>query len=67
MERQNAGGEASKIELAGLCAKCRFARPIESARGSKFILCELSASDAAFPKYPRLPMIECRGYLPRPK
>jgi hypothetical protein len=67
MEPQNAGDEASEMERAGLCAKCRFARRIESARGSKFILCELSATDPAFPKYPRLPVIECAGYLPPPK
>jgi hypothetical protein len=57
---------SSEIERAGLCAHCRFARRIESARGSKFILCELSASDPAFPKYPPLPVIECAGYSPRP-
>jgi hypothetical protein len=67
MEPQNAGDEASEMERAGLCAKCRFARRIESSRGSKFILCELSASDSTFPKYPRLPVIECAGYLPPPK
>ncbi|HEV3481392.1 MAG TPA: hypothetical protein VGR97_03595 [Candidatus Acidoferrales bacterium] len=65
MEPQNADDEASETERAGLCAKCRFARRIESARGSKFILCELSASDPAFPKYPRLPVIECPGYVGR--
>jgi GrpB-like predicted nucleotidyltransferase (UPF0157 family) len=47
---------------AGLCADCAHARGIESARGSSFILCELSASDARFPKYPRLPVRACDGY-----
>jgi hypothetical protein len=65
MEPQNASDQASKMERIGLCATCRFARRIESARGSKFILCELSASDPAFPKYPRLPVIECSGYVGR--
>jgi len=47
---------------AGLCADCRFKRLIESDRGSVFYLCERSATDASFPKYPRLPVLQCRGY-----
>lgn len=50
---------------AGLCANCRFMRQIESDRGSIFYLCELSATDASFPKYPRLPVVQCRGYMPK--
>jgi len=49
----------------GLCADCQFARRIESARGSQFVLCELSRTDPAFPKYPRLPVIACGGYAPK--
>jgi len=47
---------------AGLCASCRYSRAIESARGSNFIMCERSATDAAFAKYPRLPVLQCAGY-----
>jgi glycosyltransferase involved in cell wall biosynthesis len=50
---------------AGLCADCEFARRVESARGSAFCLCERSASDPAFPKYPRLPVLHCLGHRPR--
>jgi hypothetical protein len=46
----------------GLCADCRFMRRIESDRGSTFYLCERSATDANFPKYPRLPILQCAGY-----
>jgi hypothetical protein len=46
----------------GLCADCRFMRLIESDRGSIFYLCELSVTDARFPKYPRLPMRHCSGF-----
>ena len=46
----------------GLCASCRYSRAIESARGATFILCERSATDAAFAKYPRLPVLQCAGY-----
>jgi hypothetical protein len=48
----------------GLCADCRFAQRIESERGSVFYLCERSRTDPAFPKYPRLPVLQCAGYLP---
>jgi hypothetical protein len=57
----------SKFAPEGLCAGCAFARKIESARGSQFVLCERSRTDAAFPKYPRLPVIACAGYAPRPE
>jgi len=30
--------------------------------GSQFSLCERSRSDPAYPRYPRLPVRECRGY-----
>jgi hypothetical protein len=30
-----------------------------------FYLCERSASDPAFPKYPSLPVIQCSGHTPR--
>jgi hypothetical protein len=48
----------------GLCLDCRSMRQMNSDRGSTFYLCARSATDAAFPKYPRLPMLQCRGYQP---
>jgi len=50
--------------IAGLCATCRHTRKVASARGSLFVLCERSAADASFPKYPRLPVLQCSGYEP---
>ena len=47
---------------AGLCATCVHVRRVTSDRGSVFYLCQLSKVDPKFPKYPRLPVIECRGY-----
>jgi hypothetical protein len=52
---------------AGLCAACRHARPVASARGSTFVRCDLGATDPRFPKYPRLPVVRCDGFAPRPK
>ena len=49
---------------AGLCASCVHARVITSARGSAFSLCQRSATDPEFPRYPALPMRTCRGYEP---
>jgi hypothetical protein len=46
----------------GLCANCVHGRRIESDRGARFLLCELSENDPAFPKYPALPVMECAGY-----
>jgi len=50
---------AAKI---GLCQKCRHAQVIRSDRGSVFYLCRLHFTDPQFPKYPRLPVIQCSGY-----
>jgi hypothetical protein len=54
--------EPSPHAVAGLCAACVHARQIASARGSTFWLCQRSAEDPRFPKYPRLPMLHCAGY-----
>ena len=32
---------------------------------SEFSLCERSKTDSSFPKYPRVPVRECRGHEPR--
>jgi hypothetical protein len=50
----------------GLCADCLHARLVESSKGSQFLLCQLSQSDPSFPKYPRLPILACAGYSPKP-
>jgi hypothetical protein len=47
--------------VRGLCASCKNAREVRSAT-SLFVMCELSKSDARFPKYPRLPVLQCPGY-----
>ena len=47
----------------GLCTACAHALRVPSSRGSEFWQCRLSAVDPAFPKYPRLPVRQCAGYL----
>jgi len=49
---------------AGLCGKCRHARIIRSDRGSTFYRCERALTDPSFSKYPRLPVLVCRGFDP---
>jgi hypothetical protein len=48
----------------GLCAACRHARVVQTARGSTFYLCRLAEEDARFARYPRLPVLHCAGYEP---
>lgn len=56
--------EKTLREDLGLCADCRFRRTITSDRGSHFYQCERSHTDPTFPKYPRLPVLQCKGYGP---
>jgi len=51
-------------QVAGLCARCANVKIVETPRGSRFYLCRLSATDPRFPKYPRLPVLTCTGFVP---
>jgi hypothetical protein len=53
-------------ERVGLCAKCLHMRMVQSSKGNTFYLCQLSQIDMRFNKYPRLPVLECEGYQPKP-
>ena len=55
--------QRADIDL-GLCATCRHARQVASARGSRFTLCRRAAADPSLPRYPRLPVRDCRGFQP---
>jgi len=48
-----------------LCDTCRYQRIVKNTRGSAFSMCERSKTDDRFPKYPRLPVVECAGYSAR--
>jgi hypothetical protein len=50
------------VRHRGLCGRCKFAEVVTNMRGSEFLLCGLSAGDAAFPKYPHLPVLHCTGF-----
>jgi hypothetical protein len=46
-----------------LCETCKNVREVRTAR-SRFLLCELSVTNAAYPKYPPQPVVRCDGYYP---
>jgi hypothetical protein len=44
-----------------LCESCRWMREVTTPR-SRFLLCELSKTDSAYPKYPPQPVVWCEGH-----
>ena len=52
---------------SGLCETCIHRKEIRNDRGSVFILCGRGLTDPSFPKYPRLPVLQCRGFEPLTK
>ncbi len=49
---------------AGLCESCRNVRIVDTRKGSRFYLCELSEVDPRFARYPPTPVLRCIGYTP---
>jgi hypothetical protein len=45
----------------GLCDSCRHQQVVRNTRGSSFSLCLRAREDERYPKYPRLPVLRCRG------
>ena len=50
--------------MQSLCEKCALMREVVTPKGSRFLLCRLSQTDPAFPKYPPQPVVRCEGYQP---
>jgi hypothetical protein len=50
--------------MPSLCETCGHVREIRTAR-SRVLLCQLSLTDAADPKYPPQPVVRCDGDRPR--
>jgi hypothetical protein len=51
-------------ETAGLCGDCVHAVIRPTRRGTVYLRCGLAATDSRFPRYPRLPVVECVGHEP---
>ncbi|HTU26384.1 MAG TPA: hypothetical protein VMF30_13345 [Pirellulales bacterium] len=49
-----------------LCDSCGWMREIVTPRGSRFLLCQLSSTNSALPRYPRQPMLRCEYHQTRP-
>ena len=65
MSGASRGDRAHPDPTRGLCATCRYARQVRSAKGSVFSLCERAqAEPSRFVKYPRLPVLHCSGFEP---
>lgn len=45
----------------GLCESCVHSQTVKGKR-STFWMCGRSRTDPSFPRYPRLPVVRCRGY-----
>ena len=56
-------GRRGKSMMHSLCETCRNVREVRTAR-SRFLLCELSVTNAAYPKYPPQPVVRCDGFRP---
>ena len=49
----------------GLCDTCAHQQIVRNTRGSVFSLCRRSRDEPEFPRYPRVPVVECRGHETR--
>jgi hypothetical protein len=48
----------------GLCDRCAHQTLIANTRGSTFSRCDLGLKDPDWPKYPRMPVLQCPRYEP---
>jgi len=46
----------------GLCDTCVHQQIVRNTRGSVFSLCRRSRDEPEFPRYPRVPVLECVGH-----
>ena len=53
--------------MRSLCETCARVREVVTPKGSRFLLCQLSRIDPAYPKYPPQPVVQCDGYRRREK
>ena len=55
--------DSSAFDFVGLCSGCAYGQCVGHPRkGKAYWRCDKSVQDTRFPKYPRLPIIECLGF-----
>ena len=47
---------------SSLCETCAWVREVVTPKGSRFLLCQLSTRDPAYPRYPPQPVVRCDGF-----
>ncbi len=47
-----------------LCEGCCWLRVVTTPKGSRFLLCQWSQTNPAYPKYPPQPVVQCDAYAP---
>ena len=45
-----------------LCESCAWMREVVTPKRSRYLLCRLSQTDPAYPKYLPQPVVRCDGY-----
>ena len=58
------GGWASLGADPSWCADCVHAKLNVTRRGTAYLRCLRATFDHRFPRYPRLPVVECPGFEP---
>jgi len=51
----------ARAARGGVCAACRYARVVPSARGATFLRCD----HPDLPRYPVVPVVRCAGFASR--
>jgi hypothetical protein len=46
-----------------LCETCAWMREVITPKASRFLLCQLSKTNLAYPKYPPQPIVRCEGFM----
>lgn len=59
-------GHVESDSRVGLCLTCTHSRAIKHPHGGDpYWRCGLADTNNRFPKYPRLPVLQCIGYEPK--
>ena len=53
---------SSESQRIGLCSTCQHLQRVRTDKSAVFYLCHRSVTDPGYPKYPRLPVLACRGH-----